>query len=73
MLPAATVDKVIDTTAAGDAFVGYFATALARHVAQKPDLGTSFDITKAASQANEAAAKCVQRSGAMESIPFGYE
>ncbi|KIV86527.1 ribokinase [Exophiala sideris] len=71
-VPAAKVDRVIDTTAAGDTFVGYFATALARHVADHNVLD-DFDVKSAVSRANEAAAKCVQRSGAMESIPFGHE
>ncbi|KAJ9617249.1 hypothetical protein H2200_000970 [Cladophialophora chaetospira] len=71
-ISAAKVEKVVDTTAAGDSFVGYFATALARHLAQADQL-QGFNVKEAASKANWAAAKCVQRSGAMESIPFGYE
>jgi len=72
LIPAAKVEKVVDTTAAGDAFVGYFATVLARHLAQNKGL-EGFNIKNAVSVANKAAAQCVQRSGAMESIPFGYE
>ncbi|EXJ93634.1 ribokinase [Capronia coronata CBS 617.96] len=72
MVSAVKVKKVVDTTAAGDTFVGYFSTALARHTAMKHDL-ESLDIATAVTKANEAAAKCVQRDGAMESIPFGYE
>ena len=72
LIPAAKVEKVVDTTAAGDAFVGYFATALARHLVHTKSLD-NFHVGNAASMANKAAAKCVQRSGAMESIPFGYE
>jgi ribokinase len=72
LLPAAKVDKVVDTTGAGDTFVGFFATALARHVATHNALD-GFDVESAVTRANAAAAKCVQRSGAMESIPFGYE
>ncbi|KAI1615273.1 ribokinase [Exophiala viscosa] len=71
-VPAAKVNRVVDTTAAGDTFVGYFATALAPHIASHNALD-GFDVRSAVSRANEAAAKCVQRSGAMESIPFGYE
>jgi ribokinase len=72
MIPAAKIDKVVDTTAAGDTFVGYLAAALARH---RGSGGTSsdFDMTAAAQRANAAAALCVQRSGAMASIPFNYE
>ncbi|KIW21140.1 ribokinase [Exophiala spinifera] len=74
LIPAAKVAKVVDTTGAGDTFVGYFSTAVARHVSGS-DHGTleGFDVHGAALRANDAAAKCVQRSGAMESIPFGYE
>lgn len=72
LLPAEKVDKVVDTTGAGDTFVGYLATALARHLSTKNKV-ESFDIQTAVKRANKASAKCVQRSGAMESIPFGYE
>ncbi|KAL2395835.1 hypothetical protein ABEF93_000612 [Exophiala dermatitidis] len=78
LVPAVKVPKVVDTTAAGDTFVGYLATALARHVSggSLNDSGNdlaSFDVQSAVERANQAAAKCVQRDGAMESIPFGYE
>ncbi|ETN36709.1 ribokinase [Cyphellophora europaea CBS 101466] len=66
------VPKVVDTTAAGDTFVGYFAAALARHIA-KEGSADGFNIAAATLRANAAAALCVQRSGAMQSIPFGYE
>jgi ribokinase len=72
LVPAKKVSKVVDTTAAGDTFVGYLATALARHLATRSKID-EFDIESAVNQANQAAAKCVQRSGAMESIPYGYE
>ena len=72
LVPAEKVEKVVDTTAAGDTFVGYLATALARHLSTKNKV-ENFDIQKAVQRANQASAKCVQRSGAMESIPFGYE
>lgn len=68
------VAKVVDTTAAGDTFVGYFSTALARFLAKGSPL-EDFDseIEPAVQRANSAAAKCVQRRGAMQSIPFAYE
>ena len=66
------VPKVVDTTAAGDTFVGYFAAALARHVAQGGPQD-NFDVKEAINRANSAAAMCVQKPGAMQSIPFGYE
>lgn len=66
------VDKVVDTTAAGDTFVGYFAVALARHIGQSKS-SVDFDTRAAISRANVAAARCVQSSGAMQSIPFNYD
>ncbi|KAJ5719948.1 hypothetical protein N7493_006826 [Penicillium malachiteum] len=68
------VAKVVDTTAAGDTFVGYFSTALARFIATGAAL-EAFDreIEDAVKKANAAAAKCVQRRGAMQSIPFAYD
>lgn len=65
------VPKVVDTTAAGDTFVGYFAAALARHSASGH--ASPFDVAAAVVRANAAAALCVQRAGAGQSIPFGYE
>lgn len=68
------VPKVVDTTAAGDTFVGYFSCALARFLgaAKKID---EFDeaIEEAVKKANAAAAVCVQHKGAMESVPFAYD
>ncbi|KIW92672.1 ribokinase [Cladophialophora bantiana CBS 173.52] len=72
LIPAVKVERVVDTTGAGDTFVGYFATAVARHLAQVKGL-ENLSVREAVVRANEAAAKCVQRNGAMESIPFGYE
>lgn len=71
-VPGLKVPKVVDTTAAGDTFVGYFAAALARYVAAN-GAAEGFDVASAVFKANSAAALCVQRSGAMQSIPFGYE
>ncbi|GES65823.1 ribokinase [Aspergillus terreus] len=68
------VPKVVDTTAAGDTFVGYFSAALARFIAKGHNLEAfDDDIEDAVSRANAAAATCVQRRGAMQSIPFAYE
>ncbi|KAJ6015299.1 Ribokinase [Penicillium herquei] len=68
------VAKVVDTTSAGDTFVGYFSTALARFLATGAVLD-AFDseIEAAVKKANAAAAKCVQRRGAMQSIPFAFD
>jgi ribokinase len=67
------VAKVVDTTAAGDTFVGYFSTAVARFLATGKQLDEFEDIEKAVAAANTAAAMCVQRRGAMQSIPFAYD
>lgn len=68
------VKNVVDTTAAGDTFVGYFSAEFARYAATGQPL-EDFDalIEPAVQQANQAAAMCVQRKGAIESIPFAYE
>jgi ribokinase len=73
-VPGVRVPKVVDTTAAGDTFVGYFSTALARFLA-KGDPVEAFDgeIESAVKIANAAAAKCVAARGAMQSIPFAYD
>jgi ribokinase len=72
LLPATKVEKVVDTTAAGDTFVGCFAAAVARHLFHSKTLD-DFDVKEATTNANQAAGKCIQRVGAMDSIPFGYE
>ncbi|KAB8079690.1 Ribokinase-like protein [Aspergillus leporis] len=68
------VNNVVDTTAAGDTFVGYLSTAFAKYVATGASL-EGFDplIGLAVQEANRAAALCVQRRGAIESIPLAYE
>ncbi|KAL7911869.1 ribokinase [Trichoderma velutinum] len=71
---ATKVENVLDTTAAGDTFVGYFATQFAQFLATGAsiqDLDSSLrNIIK---QASLAASVCVQRRGALETIPFAYE
>lgn len=72
-VPGVKVAKVVDTTAAGDTFVGYFATAVARLLATGQSLEAFDDVQSAVEKANAAAAMCVQRQGAMQSIPFAYD
>ena len=72
MVPGNKVTNVVDTTAAGDTFVGYLAADIARHMGHAGSL-SNFDLVPTLRTANVAAATCVQRSGAMQSIPFGYE
>lgn len=70
---SANVSKVVDTTAAGDTFVGCFSVALARYLHGHNGKLDGFDVAGAISRSNQQAAKCVQRAGAMQSIPWGYE
>ena len=56
--------KVVDTTAAGDTFVGRYALEVVRG---------GFDIEQAVRKANKAAAKTVERAGAQDSIPWRDE
>ncbi|KAF2488347.1 ribokinase-like protein [Lophium mytilinum] len=62
VLPARKV-KVVDTTAAGDTFVGAYAVSVARGA-------TSFDIDAAIEYANRAASETVQKVGAQSAIPW---
>ena len=59
--------KVVDTTAAGDTFVGRYALDV---VGRKEG---GFDIERAVRTANKAAAKTVERAGAQDSIPWRDE
>lgn len=63
LIPAKRV-KVVDTTAAGDTFVGAYALAIVQ-----PD----FDIEAAVRHANDVAAMTVGRKGAQQSIPWRDE
>ncbi|KAK0715636.1 ribokinase-like protein [Lasiosphaeris hirsuta] len=55
---------VVDTTAAGDTFVGMYALEV---------VGGKFEIESAVKKANKAAAKTVERVGAQDSIPWRDE
>ena len=57
-IPALQV-RAVDTTAAGDTFIGYYLAALA----------TACTVPQALRQATRAAALCVARPGAIDSIP----
>lgn len=58
---------VVDTTAAGDTFVGQYALEVVASAGKK------FDIAAAVQKANHAAAKTVERKGAQDSIPWRDE
>lgn len=66
LLPA-TKTTVVDTTAAGDTFVGSYALAAVAAA------GGEFDIEAAVTAANKAAAITVSRKGAQVSIPWKDE
>jgi ribokinase len=57
--PAVPVAQVVDTTAAGDTFIGYFLAEYLR----------SHEIAQAAALATQAASLCIQQVGAAQSIP----
>ncbi|KAI9822646.1 MAG: hypothetical protein M1827_000365 [Pycnora praestabilis] len=63
-IPAAEAN-VVDTTAAGDTFVGAYAVEVAKHAK-----GGNFDLQEAVEWANKAAAKTVERKGAQNAIPW---
>lgn len=62
-IPALKV-KVVDTTAAGDTFVGAYAVKRVQHE------GGNFDYEAALKFATLAASKSVERPGAMAAIPY---
>ena len=63
-VPAAEVETVVDTTAAGDAFVGAYAVAVVGHGA---------GVAEAMRWANRVGARTVEKEGAMGAIPWGDE
>ncbi|KAI8633321.1 Ribokinase-like protein [Xylariaceae sp. FL1651] len=64
--------KVVDTTAAGDTFVGQYALEVVGAGSAGADAG-GFDIEAAVRKANRAAAKTVEKLGAQVSIPWRDE
>lgn len=86
-LPASTVKEVVDTTAAGDTFVGAYSVGVARWREQRrADGKAGLDLVDGEKieryqkltedtlrVAAKAAARCVERQGAMGSIPYEEE
>jgi ribokinase len=66
LVPAVKVAEVVDTTAAGDTFVGVYALRVAGSA-------SNFNVEEAVRAAAAAAALTVQRKGAQSSIPWGDE
>ena len=60
---AAKKVEVVDTTAAGDTFIGYYLASVAQ----------GMDVQSALERANAAAAITVTRLGAVSAIPFTHE
>lgn len=86
-IPAAPVSQVLDTTAAGDTFVGAYVVKVARWREQRRADGKSGQdiadaekphryktvMDEAMRMAARASARAVERQGAMDSIPFEDE
>jgi ribokinase len=72
-IPAINISKVVDTTCAGDTFVGYLTVDLARYMKKNQALADKEVMERACRRATLAAAKCVSKAGAIDSIPWGWE
>lgn len=68
LVAAEKVKEVVDTTAAGDTFVGQYALEVVSSKGQG-----EFAIGRAVRKANRAAARTVERKGAQDSIPWRDE
>ncbi|KAM0791988.1 hypothetical protein ACM66B_007101 [Microbotryomycetes sp. NB124-2] len=62
------VNPVRNTTGAGDCFTGYFVTMLGM-LSEDPRRPTKGNVKSALQVASQAAAMCVEKDGAMESMP----
>ncbi|ORY59895.1 Ribokinase-like protein [Leucosporidium creatinivorum] len=66
--PGEVVGSVVDTTGAGDCFTGYFTTLLSSLPPSTPL--SSSKLAAILNVASQAAAMCVEKEGAMESVPM---
>ncbi|KAK7039229.1 putative ribokinase [Paramarasmius palmivorus] len=74
-LPAAKLENgVVDTTGAGDCFAGYMAAGLMKLQHEKGSCSlTREDVLTVMKRCVQASGLCVERAGAMSSIPLGAE
>ncbi|KAF7882663.1 uncharacterized protein EAF02_006026 [Botrytis sinoallii] len=73
-IPAESNIKVVDTTAAGDTFVGAYAVDLVRHTSSNTQSADHDKILLSAVQkACKAAARTVEKEGAQSAIPWADE
>ena len=70
-IDAVKVKEIVDTTAAGDTFVGYYAVEVVR--GKRDNLAEKVVINKAVTRANRAASRTIQKAGASPSIPWMNE
>ena len=72
LVPAVKVKKVVDTTAAGDTFVGAYAGEVVRRRREEPG-EECVDVRGAVEWAVRCAAKTVEKEGAQGAIPWARE
>ena len=61
------VEEIVDTTAAGDTFVGVYAVEVVK------SQGKELDFKKAIEQACKASALTIRKAGAIQSMPYGRD
>lgn len=73
LVPAAEVKKVVDTTAAGDTFVGAYAVEFIKADHGRSAKEGGWDIESAVGWACRAAGRTVEKAGAQDAIPWMNE
>ncbi|KAF2095882.1 Ribokinase-like protein [Rhizodiscina lignyota] len=83
LIPASPVEKVVDTTGAGDAFVGAYAVKVAEGLRKRENVevegegrgwvSRGVSVDEAVAWASRVAAKSVEREGARGGVPWGDE
>jgi len=68
-VPAEKVERVVDSTGAGDTFVGAIAVSFVTAKAK----GSTFELEEAVKYATKAAAWSVQRKGTWDAVPLGKD